>query len=363
MATSYQYQFPQMTADLVIQEAYERCGVLDWQRDPLKSESARRSLNFLFYQWMNQGLNLFTVYQGIIPIVIGQNMYPLPPNISKILEAKMVNSNRMLQGTPKSNTLATFDGMGGGSAAIPFNQNPQAGVGCLQTGVNGNISYTYAEKSPQAILYVGIEAAVTMVYELVIECSFLVNPQGAQDWIEVYHIPKTTYYYGNTQWYSFPNTYTAVNWRVRQINGAMPLNLAQIYFNIPYYSLTMNPVGRDLFFGFPTNNQASISTTYWNNRIQNISFDVWSLPLQGYQFFVYNATRYIQDVGNFYNSLDISARFMEVAASGLSYKLAQKWAPERVGDLKSDYMEAFINAGKEDSEDVDKNITYTPREQ
>lgn len=358
MATSLQYTFPAIDADLIIRDAFERCGIPNWQEDGLKYDAARRSLNFLLSHWPNRGLNLFTNFQGIIPIVVGQNMYRMPANISKILEAKLVNSNRLLNGTPQSNTTTSFDNTGGGTASIPFNQNPQAGVGCLQTAPNGNISYTYNlnPMTPQAILYVGVTTAVTQVYQLVIECSFLTNPQP-QDWITVYQAQSMTYYYGLTQWFSLPNTFTTANWRIRE-TGGNTLNIAQIYFNIPYYSLPMKPVGRDLFFQFPTNSQSALSTTYWNNRIIDISFDVWALPVEGYQFFVYNAVRQIQDIGSFFNSLDIGPKFVEAATAGLAYKLAQKYAPERISDLDMAYKEVFIEAAKEDTENAESIVNF-----
>ena len=46
----------------VIEEAYERCGLE--VRTGYDAKTARRSLNLMFADWANRGLNLWTVAQG-----------------------------------------------------------------------------------------------------------------------------------------------------------------------------------------------------------------------------------------------------------------------------------------------------------
>ena len=46
----------------VIEEAYERCGLQ--VRTGYDAKTARRSLNLMFAEWANRGLNLWTVKQG-----------------------------------------------------------------------------------------------------------------------------------------------------------------------------------------------------------------------------------------------------------------------------------------------------------
>ena len=60
MATSGSVDFNLNMAD-VIEEAYERCGLE--LRTGYDAATARRSLNLLFAEWANRGLNLWTVEQ------------------------------------------------------------------------------------------------------------------------------------------------------------------------------------------------------------------------------------------------------------------------------------------------------------
>lgn len=60
----------------LVEEAFERCGAE--LRTGYDLRTARRSLNLLTIEWANQGINLWTVEQGSIPMVQGQITYDLP---------------------------------------------------------------------------------------------------------------------------------------------------------------------------------------------------------------------------------------------------------------------------------------------
>jgi hypothetical protein len=64
--------------------------------------------------------------------------------------------------------------------------------------------------------------------------------------------------------------------------------------------------------------------------------------------FVYYAIRRIQDAGSYTNTADINFRFLPCLASGLSYYIAMKRAPDRIVMLKQIYEEDFLRAAQED---------------
>lgn len=68
----------------IVEEAFERCG--SELRTGYDLKTARRSLNLLFAEWANQGINLFTVEQGSINMVQGTSTYDLPDNTVDLLE-------------------------------------------------------------------------------------------------------------------------------------------------------------------------------------------------------------------------------------------------------------------------------------
>jgi hypothetical protein len=68
----------------VIEEAYERCGLE--VRTGYDAKTARRSLNLMFADWANRGLNLWTVAQATTTLTQGTSTYTLGADVVDILE-------------------------------------------------------------------------------------------------------------------------------------------------------------------------------------------------------------------------------------------------------------------------------------
>jgi hypothetical protein len=68
----------------IVEEAFERAG--GELRTGYDLRTASRSLNLMFSQWANKGLNMFTYEQGMINLVPGQATYPLPTDTVDLLE-------------------------------------------------------------------------------------------------------------------------------------------------------------------------------------------------------------------------------------------------------------------------------------
>lgn len=67
-----------------VEEAFERCGAE--LRSGYDLRTARRSLNLLFADWANRGVNLWTVEQGTIAMVASTATYNLPTDTVDIFE-------------------------------------------------------------------------------------------------------------------------------------------------------------------------------------------------------------------------------------------------------------------------------------
>jgi hypothetical protein len=68
----------------ICEEAFERCG--QELRSGYDLRTARRSLNLLTIEFANRGINLWTIEQGVIPMVQGTNTYDLPTDTIDLLE-------------------------------------------------------------------------------------------------------------------------------------------------------------------------------------------------------------------------------------------------------------------------------------
>lgn len=84
MATSGTTTFDLDLAE-IIEEAFERCG--GEARTGYAFRTARRSLNLLFLEWANQGVNMWTIDSGEIPLVDGVKTYALPLDTIDIMDA------------------------------------------------------------------------------------------------------------------------------------------------------------------------------------------------------------------------------------------------------------------------------------
>lgn len=90
MATSGSRDFNLDVSD-IIEEAYERCGLE--VRTGYDARTARRSMNLMFADWANRGINLWTVRQGTITLTEGQATETLTADVVDLLEVVVRRSN------------------------------------------------------------------------------------------------------------------------------------------------------------------------------------------------------------------------------------------------------------------------------
>jgi len=83
MATSGTATF-NLDLNEAVEEAFERCGAE--LRTGYDLRTARRSMNLMFADWANRGINLWTVSNGTINLSQGTNTYPLPADTVDLLE-------------------------------------------------------------------------------------------------------------------------------------------------------------------------------------------------------------------------------------------------------------------------------------
>tara|TARA_A100000171_G_C2129973_1_gene146048 strand:+ start:66 stop:731 length:666 start_codon:yes stop_codon:yes gene_type:complete len=90
MTTSSSRDFNLDVAE-AIEEAYERCGLE--MRTGYDAKTARRSLNIMFSEWANRGLNLWTVEQATQSLTSGTASYQFTADYTDLLEVVIRRSN------------------------------------------------------------------------------------------------------------------------------------------------------------------------------------------------------------------------------------------------------------------------------
>lgn len=91
MATSGTVAF-QPNVEEIITEAFERCGLDPQVQTGDRAVSARRSLNLLFSEWANRGINYWAVEQETLTLVNGTASYTLPVGTIDIIDAVVRDS-------------------------------------------------------------------------------------------------------------------------------------------------------------------------------------------------------------------------------------------------------------------------------
>jgi len=287
----------------LIEEAFERCG--KELRTGYDFRTARRSLNLLTIEWANRGINLWTVEQGVIPMVTGQAMYPIPVDTIDLMDTVIrqnngtsnqidINISRIAEPTYMSlpNKLAQ-------GRPIQVYINRQSGQENLSGALlSANVSST--------------DTTITLTST---------NGLASAGFIKI-----------GTETISYPN-----------VSGNQLLNCAR---------------GQN-------NTTAAAHTTGATITVQNLPcINVWPTPnAPGSQYtFVYYRLRRIQDAGSGIYVQDIPFRFIPCMVAGLAYQLSTKLPDvdmNRIPMLKMDYEEQFRLAAEEDREKAP--IRFVPR--
>lgn len=372
MSTSGTYNFGSPQSKDLIEDAYERIGILPTEITQQKIIAAQRSLNFIIQQWPNKGNNLWTIRKGMLGLTPNQNAYNLPPNAIDVKTATIRISNRTLGGTPFSSA--------GGTAASAFDYNTQ--TSCTQISPNGYISYNWGV-AQWPIALVGIQTAETVNYTLVCEYSL-----DNINWTTALNIPSQTYIQGVLTWFVIPVPTPANVFRVREVSSSTlltwniidgpiwsaidlvtwstwsqtPLNLQELYFNTAVRDTIVTRLSEFEYTSLPMKNQVGRPTSFWVDRQVNPIIYLWPTPILPYNNLYITFWEALQDIGAMLNNAEVPARFLEPLCSALAYSLGLKESARNpaianiLPMLQANAEQAYKTAGEEDRERVPLRI-------
>ena len=288
----------------LVEEAYERAG--SELRTGYDLRTARRSLNIMFADWANRGINMWTIEPGIIDLVQGQNTYALPDDTIDLLEH------------------------------------------VIRTG--GNVAATQADLT---ITRISVSTYATIPNKIQ-------QARPIQVWVQRFN--------GQNSPVSATLS-TTINSSATQIvlsnaTGLPASGFIKIDSEIINYSYIVGNTLYNCFRGQQNTTAASHTsgaTVYW---AQVPAVTVWPTPdnAQTYQF-AYWRLRRTQDAGGGVNVMDVPFRFIPCMAAGLSYYIAGKIPSgfDRLPMLKTQYDEAWQTAAGEDQEKA--AVRFVPRQQ
>ena len=299
--TSGSYVFDKnLGIDEIIEDAYERIGMQGTAGHQLKT--ARRSLNILFSEWGNRGLQFWEVKNQNIALVDGQAVYTFyrspadgtSSGISTTLSAG-INTSVTTIGVASVTGMPTT----GGVITINSEQISYTGIsslnltGCTR-GINGSTAATHSTSD-----------------------AVLQFPVGMTDIQEA-------------------------DYRVKSTSVDTP----------------MTKISRSQYQGFSNKTDTGLPTQYWVQRfIDKVTMTLYLTPgaAQDGNYINFYYTKRIDDVGAYTNATDVPYRFVPCMIAGLAYYLAVKYAPQRVQELKLLYEDELLRA---EDEDGSSNSTY-----
>jgi len=342
LPTSGTFNFQSIQIELIIREAFEKVGIPGEFIEPVKLDSAKRSIDLIFLEWMSKSVNLWTLENAYLSLKPLTGQYTLDINVSNIIQA-------MLRTSTRQNTGGIAASTPGGTAANAFDGNPA--TSCSQTGMNGNISYDYGENNSQQINFVGITSQTEQQYTISVEVS-----QNSVDWTLLFSIPKQTYAAGVNVWFDVPTSVDARAYRIRE-TGGVTLNIQEIYFNNNIQDTQLGIISRDEYESYSNKYEAGRPTVYYLNRKILPVLNLWQIPTNEFNCLRYSYKKMIQDTGTLYtNTVQIPARFYPALIWRLAWELAIKFSPEKVQMLKIESDLAFDIAAREDSESTPLSI-------
>jgi hypothetical protein len=299
--TSGSYVFDKnLGIDEIIEDAYERIGMQGTSGYQLKT--AKRSLNILFSEWGNRGLQFWEVKNQNVALVDGQAVYTFyrspsdgtSSGISTTLSAG-INASVTTIGVASVTGMPTT----GGIITINSEQITYTGIssldltGCTR-GVNGSTAATHSTSD-----------------------AVLQFPNGMTDIQEA-------------------------DYRVKSTTVDTP----------------MTKISRSQYQGFSNKTATGLPTQYWVQRfIDKVTMTLYLTPgaAQDGNYINFYYTKRIDDVGAYTNATDVPYRFIPCMIAGLAYYLAVKYAPQRVQELKLLYEDELLRA---EDEDGSSNSTY-----
>lgn len=287
----------------IVEEAYERCGAE--LRTGYDLRTARRSLNLMFADWANRGINMWTMDTGVINLVQGQSTYALPLDTVDLLEH------------------------------------------VIRTG--GNVASTQADLT---ITRISVSTYATIPNKILQArpIQILVNRMDGQSYPTGVFLTQT-----------ISSTDTQIT--LSSVTNLPAYGFISIDSEVIFYSYTSGTTLYNCFRG-QANTTAATHVSGSNALVaQYPSVTVWPVPDGSTQYqLAYWRLRRNQDAGGGINTMDVPFRFIPAMVAGLAYHLAMKIpnADVRLPALKAQYDESWQLAADEDREKA--AVRFVPRQ-
>jgi hypothetical protein len=284
MATSGSVDFNLDMAEIT-EEAFERCG-LEY-RTGYDAKTARRSLNLLFAEWANRGLNLWTVEQ----------------------------TTQTLARLSSSSSVATYP------------------IGTITATVGASTNLSVGET------ITGASSGTT--------ASIITKPSSTTITLTV---PSGSFTAGETITGSSSAASTTISADPSLSDVQSSVDVLEAVIRRDGSDISISRVSRGDYIDIPDKTDQGRPSEFFVDRQVTPTITMWPSPENSTDQLIYYRVRRIQDADAGVNTADIPFRFLPCLTAGLAYYISIKRSPDRVQLMKAIYNEEFDRAASEDSE-------------
>mgnify|MGYP003631976352 FL=1 len=289
MSTSGSVDFNLDMAEIT-EEAFERCG-LEF-RTGYDAKTARRSLNLLFAEWANRGLNLWTVEE----------------------------ITQSLARYSTSSSIATYPI---GTITATVGASTDLVVGRTITGGSSGTTASVISKPSSTTITITIPSGSFTAGEAI--TSTASDESGV-------------------------STTIAADPSLADVNATV--DILEAVVRRSGSDIGISRISRGDYLDTPDKSTQGRPSQFYIDRQITPTMTLWPSPENSTDQLIYYRVKRLQDADVGVNTPDIPFRFLPCLTAGLSYYMAIKRSPDRVQFLKALYEEEFQRAASEDSERV-----------
>ena len=277
-----------------IEEAYERCGVIP--RTGYDLSSAKRSLNILFADWSNRGLNRWTIEQKTLALVTGVNAYPVGDLVATVAASASFSLAEQITGSSSGAT---------------------ANITAKPSGTQMTLTIPSGTFTSGETLTGGTSGATTTL-------SAALDFEDVQASIDI-------------------------------LSAVLRLNSG----TSTQSDTTLNRISSDQYLNLTNKLTQAQPTQFYVDRQITPQVRVWNTPNQTSTYeFVYDRLVRMDDADAYTNDAEVPFRFYPCLTAGLAYYISMKRNPQLTQLLKAQYEEEFERAAAEDRDRA--NLSLIP---
>lgn len=304
----------------IIDTAFRRCRVKSSLITQEMVDVAKLQLYTELSSLPNKGRLLWTIRESLVGLKLATSQYTLP--------AGVVDVDKCFYRTVTRESGGTASSSAGGTAANAFDGDVD--TVCTQTVANGNISYAFATSTTVTI--VGVMSYGTYTWQLAFQSS-----TDGVSWTTVYTPSSQAYTDGLFTWFAITSPLAGTYFRC-VVSGGGTLIVRELVFGTSPTDGELARMNQDDFTSLPNRTFQGDPNQFWMERLySSVLLNVWPTPNNVFRLLVVWNRRYIMDVGQLYDSLEVPRRWIDAIQWALAWRVYHE-LPDEVVKFDGQYL-------------------------